>query len=279
MPDAAPGRRVTILSHSWLRDASELSFVTRALAGAASRRADVTVAVPGPAGRATPDGAFDLVGVGGEEGGAWPTGNESTWTVPPDSTVILDEDVDVVAGVQPQLCVARREGNDGLPALRFAPTTDGPAFIGLQVPVNPLAASHRHNGLGFTGYLLVLTDRPAGVPMEPPSADVAWLTAAFPEANVVVVENAAASVWRGRVLRGSVGVDTRTDFWRLLAHAQVTIDLEPGPIVARECIESLRFATPIIVTADPAWPRPTPTMGGGRRTATSPSCSTAWPGP
>jgi hypothetical protein len=32
-----------------------------------------------------------------------------------------------------------------------------------------------------------------------------------------------------------------------LAHARVTIDLAPGPIVARECVESLRFGTPILV--------------------------------
>jgi hypothetical protein len=201
----------------------------------------------------TPDGAFDLVAVGGEEGGAWPAGNGSTWSVPPESTVIVDEDIKAVAdllaaaGVRPQRCVAPQGGNDDLPALRFTPAEDGSAFIGLQVPVNPLAASYRHNGLGFTDYLLVLTDRRADATIEPPSAAVAWLTAAFPDANVVVVENTAATVWRGRVLRGSVGVDTRTDFWRLLAHAQVTIDLEPGPIVARECIESLRFGTPIIV--------------------------------
>jgi hypothetical protein len=167
--------------------------------------------------------------------------------------VIVDQDIEVVAdllaaaAVQPQRCVAPWKGNDGPPALRFTPATDGSTFVGLQVPVNPLAARHRHNGLGFTGYLLVLSDRGAAAPVEPPGADVAWLTAAFPKANVVVVENAAATVWRGRVLRGSVDVDTRTDFWRLLAHAQVTIDLEPGPILGRECIESLRFATPIIV--------------------------------
>jgi glycosyltransferase involved in cell wall biosynthesis len=76
---------------------------------------------------------------------------------------------------------------------------------------------------------------------------VAWLTARFPSRDVVVVESAKAAVWKGRALRGVVGVATRTDLWRLLAHARLTVDLRPGNVIARECIESLRFGTPIIV--------------------------------
>ena len=56
-----------------------------------------------------------------------------------------------------------------------------------------------------------------------------------------------AWAWRGRALRGSASVDTRTDLWRLLAHAGVCVDLAPGAHIARECIEALRFGTPIIV--------------------------------
>ena len=32
-----------------------------------------------------------------------------------------------------------------------------------------------------------------------------------------------------------------------LAHANVCIDLGPGAIIARECVEALRFGTPVIV--------------------------------
>jgi hypothetical protein len=127
------------------------------------------------------------------------------------------------------------------------PENEGQDFIGLHVPINPIAATHRHNGLGFTGYLLVLSDRIGADDVFPPTAMVAWLTARFPSLDVVVVEDASAAVWRGRVLRGVVSVYTRTDLWRLLAHARVTVDLSPGRIIARECIESLRFGTPIVV--------------------------------
>jgi hypothetical protein len=121
--------------------------------------------------------------------------------------------------------------------------------LGLHVPINPLAAGHRHMGLGFTGYILVLTNRSASPPVEPPTPAVAWLTSRFYDQHVVVVEGGTAAAWKGRALRGVVPVDTRTDLWRLLAHAQLTVDLEPGEVIARECVESLRFGTPIVVPA------------------------------
>ncbi len=62
-----------------------------------------------------------------------------------------------------------------------------------------------------------------------------------------MVEGGTAAAWKGRALRGVVGVETRTDLWRLLAHASVTVDLAPGTIIGRECIESLLVGTPILV--------------------------------
>jgi len=117
--------------------------------------------------------------------------------------------------------------------------------IDVYVPVNPLAELHRHHGFGFTDYTLVLSDRTG--PHEAPPPPVAWLSAAFHGAYVVVVEDAVASAWKGRVLRGAASVDARMDLWRLLAHANVCVDLAPGRHIARECIEALRFGTPIIV--------------------------------
>ena len=66
--------------------------------------------------------------------------------------------------------------------------------VDVCVPVNPLAARRPHNALGFTGYLLVLSDRPGSVPADPgsvppapaaPTALAAWLTARFARADVV----------------------------------------------------------------------------------------------
>jgi hypothetical protein len=105
---------------------------------------------------------------------------------------------------------------------------------------------HRHTGLGFTGYLLVLSDRVGQTDVNRPPAVAAWLTARYFDTYVVVIEDACASVWKGRSLRGRINVETRTDLQRLIAHARILIDLAPGAVVARECIESLRLGTPIL---------------------------------
>lgn len=147
----------------------------------------------------------------------------------------------------------RPPDTDGRPDRQAGRPTMAVHEVGLHVPVNPLAAGHRHNALGFTDYVLVLSDRrPATADTDTPTPLAAWLAARFPRRHVVVVEQAVASVWRWRSLRGRVSVDTRTDLWRLIAHAQVVVDLHPGPLVARECVESLRYGTPVVVPAGTA---------------------------
>lgn len=267
------GRETLILSRSWRAPATELSFVTRAVAGAASRCGGVTVLIPSMAGSLEPDGAFDLLGLGAGADGGWPAPEDATRpaSVPAEATVIVDAVeaataslVGLLAPDGPCFTVAPAGNVDGVIPLRFSGTTgdDRAEVIGVHVPVNPLAAHHRHNGLGFTGYLLILSDRAGHPPMQPTTEMAAWLTARFPRADVVVVEGGSAAVWRGRAVRGVVSVDTRTDFWRLLSHARLTIDLSPGEIIARECIESLRFGTPIVVPSTSA-ARPHAEAGGG----------------
>ena len=254
------GGTVVVAGH-W-RDRTELSFVTRAIAGAASRLGPVSVLVPGAAGRRQPDGAFDLEGMG--EGGelCWPDG---------------DADAVVVDHLTPEVAALLTRSNPGAVFYLSAETRADPTWrpihlvgalgghaadVSVPVPVNPLAEQHRHHGFGFTGYQLVLSGR-SGAGDEPPPA-VAWLSAAFHDADVVVVEDAVASAWRGRALRGRVAVDTRMDLWRLLAHANVCIDLAPGRYVARECVEALRFGTPIIVPEDSGSGVMHALAGGGR---------------
>ena len=273
MTESKAGGTTLFLSRAWKASESELSFVTRSVAGAASRTSEVTIVVPAPSGHTEPDGAFDLFGAGVGPDGSWPSPVEAAWPpVLPSATTIIVDDPDplalsllearasgsMVRTISPSL------GNQGaICSLRFTgPMADDTDVIGLHVPINPLAATHRHNGLGFTGYLLVLSDRIGAPDVLPPTAMAAWLTARFPHREVVVIEDATAAVWRGRVLRGVVSVFTRTDLWRLLAHARVTIDLAPGRIVARECIESLRFGTPIVVPYESA-ARAHANAGGG----------------
>jgi hypothetical protein len=119
---------------------------------------------------------------------------------------------------------------------------------GLHVPVNPFVTKRPHSGIGFVDYLLVLTDRAAGSGGHSlhPTALVAWLAARFPRQHTVIIEDGVATVWQWRSRRGAIDVETRTDLWRLFAHARAVIDLRPGPLVARECVEAQLVGTPIV---------------------------------
>jgi hypothetical protein len=228
--------------------------VVRAIAGAASRLGALTVLVPGSGG-AIPDGGFDLIPVGGSEVGIWPAASELQLpvTLPESPRVLMDEfspnsETILSAVGSTHTVFTLTPGPGAVTVLRLVGDEDGSSpFIGMHAPINPLASAHRHNGFGFVDYVLVLSGRSGSHDMPPD--EVAWLTAGLHHANIVVVENAVASVWRGRALRGSTTIDTRTDLGRLVAYALVCVDLAPGPYVARECVESLRYGTPIVVPA------------------------------
>ena len=244
---------VTVVGCHWRERRSELAFVTRSLAGAASRCTHVSVLAPGAAGSGEADGAFDLAGMGTIGHISWPDGLALAGTVVVDE--LTPEVTALLSGGDPQAVFFLSSATDdpGLPSWRRmhlvqAGEEDPSPWVNVHVPVNPLAQLHRHHGFGFTGYQLVLSDR-AGTPADPPPA-VAWLSAAFPAAEIVLIGDGVASAWKGRALRGTVHVDTRMDLWRLLAHAAVCIDLAPGAHIARECIEALRFGTPIVVPDD-----------------------------
>src|ERR1700683_126478 len=231
-------RPTVVISARWHERTSEAAFVIRSLAGAASRHGPVSVLVTDDA--TGPDGHCDRGSLGRPARGPA--------DAPLDGPVIVDE-------LTPEIASLLRHANVRPPSVWFLPAAGGapdprwhplPAAGGgsggVYVPVHPLANRHRHHGFGFPGYHLVLSGRTAAED-EPPD-EVAWLSAAFPDEHVVLVEQAVASAWRARALRGRVSVDTRMDLWRLLAHAAVCVDLGPGDLVARECIEALRPGTP-----------------------------------
>ncbi len=240
-----------VVSRHWHDRGSELSYATRLIAGAASRCGPVSVLVPGATGPSEPDGAFDLESLGVAGQLRWPRQGSG------DHAVVVDDLTPEIAAllsrVEPRAVFYLSASSDGHPPswqrLHLVDSGIGSTeqSVNVHIPVNPLAELHRHHGFGFTGYQLVLSDRRDCGNEEGPPPAVAWLSSAFHDADVLVVEDAVASAWRGRALRGRVTVDTRMDLWRLVAHANVCIDLGPGPYIARECIEALRFGTPIIV--------------------------------
>jgi hypothetical protein len=203
------------------------------------------------------DGLFDVHPVGTGPQGAWPGPGAATLPGGPEPAVVLlaagDSGArDLARAAAPgatQVEVGAAGPGPGLRLWTGPPGGDDPGAVGLHVAVHPLAAAQPHNGIGFGDYLLVLTDR-AGRPSDPsPTAAVAWLSAARPGDHVVVVEGGEAEVWRGRARRGRIGVDTRTDLWRLVAHARVVVDLAPGTLVARECVETQRYGIPLVAPA------------------------------
>ncbi len=263
--------KVAVLSRTWGAPNDDRAFVLRELAGALSRHAEVDILVPGDQTRRVSDGLYDLYPVGkGVDGLHWPAENDVAWPFEEErSQRLLLTDISDKAAIG----LAQRCAPDSPLALVTGPDSRSPGgypahhqwlvsrpaqgatirssdhLVGLSVPVNPLAGVQRHNGLGFVDYLLMLTDHEGAVGAAQPPAAVAWATARFPKENIVLVESARASVWRGRAHRGTISVDTRTDLWRLMAHAKATIDLKPGHLIGRECIESLRFGTPTISPA------------------------------
>jgi hypothetical protein len=292
--DASARCPVAVVGSRWWAQGSEQAFVLRALAGALSRHTRVHVVAPGPT-TPTPDGLFDVLGVGapcaGEE---WPDDPPDPWAGPqhgqrPRAAIVLESDTGACRFVArhlpgvPMLEVGTMDAASAASRLRTSARE-----LALHVPVNPLAAARPHNGFGFTGYVLVLTDRPGsdGDQVQAGRADgtagtvhtsgptthdgrkvptplASGLIDRFPEHYVVVVEDAQATAWGDRSCLGSLHVDTRTDLWRLMAHALVTVDLRPGELVARECVESLCFRTPIVVPAGTA-ASPLADAGGGR---------------
>lgn len=122
--------------------------------------------------------------------------------------------------------------------------------VGLYTRVHAGAFDRRHYGLrSVPEYVLVLGDRTGAPLCQWPSEHVRWVLARFARRHVVVVEGAEASVWRSRSNVGHFGVHTRMDLWLLMAHARGVVDLMPGTLFARECVEALRYGVPVVAPA------------------------------
>lgn len=247
-----------MLSADWGMPGSEAGFAARVLAGAASRLGPVDVFGPWDPGRRA-DGAFDPQGIGRPPPGRrWPPEGAPREQGPYRAVLVDGNDahaVTLAASIAPRAPVLGIGGRtlDGMAACLDLLPTSGPVAgriaVGLQVPVHVLASERPHLELGPVGdYLLVLSDRsPAASDPATPPEPVAWLVARHPRRHTVLVENGMASVWRSRSCLRRFGVHTRMDLWRLVAHARATVDLGPGPLFGRECVESVRYGVPVVV--------------------------------
>lgn len=267
--------RIAVLSASWTGWAHEERVAAvRSVVAALSRSYDVDLLVAGSPGHVAGDGAFDPIRLGEPPRGArWPPPEVAGRQVPsgPHRAVVVDEGDEeagalaatVLPGVPVVAVGAATDGEHsatGTPTARPVPLLSvdlgdpgGPDVhpVGLYARVHPDAKEHHHQAIGPIGpYLLVLGDRPGAVTYEEgPSDRVRWLLARFAGRHLVVVEAAGAIVWRSRSAVNVFRVHSRMDLWRLIARATATVDLCPGSLFARECVESLRYGVPVIAPA------------------------------
>ncbi len=117
----------------------------------------------------------------------------------------------------------------------------------LALPVNRLAAMTAMAGMTpFGRYLLVLSGLP-GDPARRPALPHDFLREVLGEVAIAEVGP------RGWVVTGPVDrfeiswTPSRMILWRLMAGAEVMLDVRSEGPVGREAIESLRFGTPIVV--------------------------------
>ncbi len=278
--------RIAVLSPSWVQAPhSEIAEAVRSIAGALSRLALVDVFVPGE-GATFADGAFDVTPIGGArapraryeavvvEAGRRGDGELARTAGP----LAAGAPVLAVGGARFTVDGVLDVGLDGAAGGSGAGTGfDGDArtapavhHVGLYARVHPDARSRRHYGLrGIPDYLLVLGDRP-GVPATPtPSHRTRWLLARFARQHVVVVEGGVARAWRSRSCVAQFDVHTRMDLWILMAQSKGVVDLLPGDVYARECVEALRLGVPIVVPGGSAADRLASAAGGMRFTSTA----------
>ncbi len=118
--------------------------------------------------------------------------------------------------------------------------------IGAPLSANPTARSEPDPMVGDAPAIVVNSGVGEGEP-GPSTVLTELLRMRFPERIVAVLHTDAFCVWQNGRLARSEAVGRTSDVARLMAWAQVTVDLRPGRFFARRCLESLLYGTPIVV--------------------------------
>lgn len=252
---------VAVVSPAWGRLGDEMAFVVRQVAAALTRVTTVEVFVPGGAPAA--DGAFDVSTIGDHVAHATSSAADGPPAGGAFAAVLADDGDGNAATIArtrfpgvPVISVGAAPNQDASPrevpiiSGGVGPGSDGTYQVGSLVAVHPGVSRWQRVRSGVD-YLVVLGN--GGDNERPGSARlVRRLARRFPTRRIVSVGDATGSLWRYGVPVVKGPVSSRTDLWRLMAHASMTIDLAPGPVIARECVESLRFGVPIVVPAGSA---------------------------
>jgi hypothetical protein len=121
--------------------------------------------------------------------------------------------------------------------------------IGAPMAANPNVLTEPDALLGSSDYILVVTD--VGMKDDHQDAELSRLVQMrFADVPVGICYHDAFCAWdQGRLTKGWP-IERSSDLARLMAWARVTVDLRPGRLFARRCIESLLYGTPIVVPHD-----------------------------
>jgi len=121
--------------------------------------------------------------------------------------------------------------------------------IGAPMAANPSALSEPNTWVGPTDYILVVTG--TGSEDEDEEAGLSrLLRLRFPDNPVGIAHSDSFCAWHQGRLNQGWPIERSSDMARLMAWARVTVDLRPGRLFARRCVDSLLFGTPIVVPHD-----------------------------
>ena len=121
--------------------------------------------------------------------------------------------------------------------------------IGAPLGANLSSLSEPNPWVGPTDYVLVLTNANSNLKSEQNELS-RLLRLSFPDRPVGIAYKDGFFAWHeGRHNRGWP-IERGSDFARLMAWARVMVDLHPGRLFGRRCVESLLYGTPIVVSGD-----------------------------
>jgi len=121
--------------------------------------------------------------------------------------------------------------------------------VGLPMAANRSVLREPNVQLGETDYVVVLTGTHEDSP-EPPASLGRFLRARLGRRNLALVTaNSFVACVDGDHHRSTQPIERGSDMLRLMAWARATVDLRPGRLFARRCLESLLYSTPIVAPA------------------------------
>jgi hypothetical protein len=164
----------------------------------------------------------------------------------------------VVARAGQVLTVTEDERGD---VVRHFGRADSVHRIGAPLAANSSVLTEPNTWVGDTGYVFVNT----GVASDDDvgEAELSRLVRMrFDDRPVGVSYTDGFMVWHEGRYQRAWAVERSSDLARLMAWARVTVDLHPGPLFARNCVDSLLYGTAVVVPHD-SRAREYAQLGGG----------------